>query len=85
MWCPGEWVILFSLCQLGRHAEICKFYDAVFRCEDVATFYISMNDCLSVEVLEAFQHLFDVNRYKCLREAAKLFVKVLKRATFNKL
>ena len=44
-----------------------------------------MNDCLSVEVLEAFQHLFDINRYKCLREAAKLFVKVLKRTTFDEL
>ena len=44
-----------------------------------------MNDSLSVQILKTFEYLFDVNGDKCLWEAPKLLVKILKRTAFDEL
>lgn len=48
----------------GRYPEIRQLYGAVFVCEDVGAFDVSVNDTLRVQVDQALQHLRGVSSLK---------------------
>ena len=83
--CASKWIIFLSLCEFSRDTEIRQLDHSIFSCQDVASFDVSMNHSLPVQVLETFENLLDIDCDQSLWKTAELFIQVLKAASLDKL